>query len=77
MDLSPPVRYGSPVAYTCSCKGIRDLEILEEVGRGAVSLQAVVERTGAGRDCGGCVPTIEALLAVAEVGSDAMGTTAG
>jgi bacterioferritin-associated ferredoxin len=47
----------------CHCEVVNDRRILEEVLEGAADPDAVAARCGAGSRCGGCRPTIEALLA--------------
>ncbi|MDQ2649148.1 MAG: (2Fe-2S)-binding protein [Actinomycetota bacterium] len=42
---------------------MNDRRILEEVLDGAVDCEQVAQRCGAGSRCGGCRPTIAALLA--------------
>ena len=52
------------MAYTCSCKVVRDEDVIDAIGAGASTVDDVVAACGAGSDCGGCLPTIEALLAL-------------
>lgn len=47
----------------CQCEAVNDRRILAEIVEGAVCADQVAERCGAGARCGGCRPTIEALLA--------------
>jgi bacterioferritin-associated ferredoxin len=47
----------------CHCEVVNDRRILSEIVEGALDCDAVAERCGAGSRCGGCRPTIEALLA--------------
>jgi bacterioferritin-associated ferredoxin len=46
----------------CHCEAVNDQRVVEEVLSGAGCPEAVAARCGAGARCGGCVPTIEALL---------------
>jgi len=52
------------MAYTCACNAVKDHVVVEAIDAGACTLDAVAECTRAGLDCGGCHPTIEALLAL-------------
>jgi bacterioferritin-associated ferredoxin len=52
------------MAIACSCHGIRDHDLRAAIHDGAGSVDDVMEACGAGTDCGGCLPTIEALLAL-------------
>lgn len=52
------------MAYTCACNAVRDETVIGAIGGGACTLDEVAAATRAGTDCGGCVPTIEALLAL-------------
>ncbi len=47
----------------CNCEAVNDQRIVEEAISGACDVDAVARRCGAGSQCGGCHPTIEALLA--------------
>ncbi|MDP1820212.1 MAG: (2Fe-2S)-binding protein [Acidimicrobiales bacterium] len=47
----------------CHCEDVNDRRIVAEVGSGARCPDLIAERCGAGSRCGGCRPTIEALLA--------------
>lgn len=55
----------------CHCLAVNDRRIADEIVAGALDIEDVAARCGAGARCGGCHPTIEALLvtvrAVAEV----------
>ena len=50
------------MAIACSCHGIRDHDLRSAIHDGADTVDDVMEACGAGTDCGGCLPTIEALL---------------
>ncbi|MCB1028181.1 MAG: (2Fe-2S)-binding protein [Microthrixaceae bacterium] len=47
----------------CHCLALNDRAITERLGDGPLTVDDVVDRCGAGGRCGGCRPTIEALLA--------------
>lgn len=47
----------------CHCLALNDRTIRELCTDGPVTVDDVVARCGAGGRCGGCRPTIEALLA--------------
>ena len=47
----------------CQCEVINDRRIRAEIADGARCADDVALRCGAGARCGGCRPTIEALLA--------------
>jgi bacterioferritin-associated ferredoxin len=47
----------------CACEAVNDRQIVAEIACGAVCPDGIAERCGAGSRCGGCRPTIEALLA--------------
>ncbi|MFA9444281.1 bacterioferritin-associated ferredoxin [Egicoccus sp. AB-alg6-2] len=49
----------------CHCNVVSDRTIRAAIADGAADVDAVGARCGAGDACGGCVPTIEALLAEA------------
>ncbi len=51
----------------CHCHVVNDRRIAEEITAGALDAEALAERCGVGARCGGCLPTIEALLARAEL----------
>jgi bacterioferritin-associated ferredoxin len=46
----------------CQCEAVNDRRIVAEIVEGALDIEAVAERCGAGARCGDCRPTIEALL---------------
>ena len=46
----------------CQCLAVNDRRIVEEIETGALDIEDVAARCGAGARCGGCHPTIEALL---------------
>jgi len=46
----------------CHCVAVNDVRIVEEVVSGALDIDRVADRCGAGSRCGGCHPTIERLL---------------
>lgn len=47
----------------CHCTAVNDKAIVAEILSGALDAEALAERCGAGTRCGGCLPTVEALLA--------------
>jgi bacterioferritin-associated ferredoxin len=53
--------------YVCHCRVITDRTIRQAVMAGAQDVDAVMDACGAGEACGGCIPSIEALLADAQV----------
>lgn len=51
----------------CHCHVVSDRAVRAVVNAGANDLDSVVSACGAGDACGGCLPSIERLLADAEV----------
>jgi bacterioferritin-associated ferredoxin len=47
----------------CQCRRITDRDVRAAVERGARDLAGLARECGAGTDCRGCRPTLEALLA--------------
>jgi len=47
----------------CHCHAINDKAIVAEILSGALDADSLAERCGAGSRCGGCRPTVEALIA--------------
>jgi bacterioferritin-associated ferredoxin len=47
----------------CHCAAVNDRSIRTEIEAGALDVDAVAERCGAGGRCGSCRPVIEAILA--------------
>jgi bacterioferritin-associated ferredoxin len=47
----------------CHCAAVNDRCIRAAIAAGARDLVAIAQACGAGVQCGGCVPTIAALLA--------------
>jgi bacterioferritin-associated ferredoxin len=47
----------------CHCRVVNDATIREVIHAGARDCVEVAERCGAGGACGGCVPSVEELLA--------------
>lgn len=47
----------------CHCQAVSDRIIRSHVAEGIATVEEVADRCGAGSLCGGCVPTIEDLLA--------------
>jgi bacterioferritin-associated ferredoxin len=48
--------------YVCLCVGVSDREIQKTLREGACTVEEVMYCTGAGTQCGSCVPTIEAIV---------------
>ena len=46
----------------CHCKGLTDRAVRRTVKHGACSVAEVTRACGAGGVCGGCRPTIEAIV---------------
>ena len=46
----------------CQCEAVNDRQIVAEIVAGALDVEDVAARCGAGARCGGCRPTIETLL---------------
>lgn len=46
----------------CHCRAVRERTIREAVRNGAVSSADVAACSGAGTDCGGCLPVIEEIV---------------
>jgi bacterioferritin-associated ferredoxin len=55
------LREGRPL-IVCSCTGVTDREIRRLARAGACTLREVAESCGAGAGCGGCRPSIRAIL---------------
>lgn len=51
------------MAMVCLCHGVSDRKVRRAIDDGAATIVEVGERCGAGAGCGGCHPTIDALLA--------------
>ena len=52
----------------CHCRAVSDRVLREAVRRGHASVDAVVEQTGAGSCCGGCLPNVHEIVG-AELGT--------
>lgn len=48
--------------YACQCTAATVAQVEAAVDQGAETVEEVGESTGAGTGCGGCHPTIEAIL---------------
>jgi bacterioferritin-associated ferredoxin len=46
----------------CHCRAVSDRILREAVRRGHGSVEAVVEQTGAGTCCGGCLPNVQDIV---------------
>lgn len=55
----------------CHCRAVTDRRIVEEIHAGATSLDEVGLGCGAGTQCGGCHPTIEAILVTVRAAASA------
>ena len=55
----------------CHCKAVTDRAIRTAVESGAATCADVALQCGAGSRCGGCVETIQSLLATGVAGADA------
>ena len=51
----------------CLCEGVSERRVRRSIERGATTVEAVTADCRAGTCCGGCHPTIEAMLAEAAV----------
>jgi bacterioferritin-associated ferredoxin len=50
----------------CHCNAVNDAAIRAEIEAGAVDVEDVAARCGAGDRCGSCRPVIEAILLTAD-----------
>ena len=57
---------GRVTVIVCHCEEITQRTIKHAITDGATSVAQVSNACGAGRNCGGCIEAIEALLARAE-----------
>lgn len=48
--------------FTCVCYRVTETELREAIARGADSLGALSMQTGAGTNCGSCIPLLVKLL---------------
>lgn len=51
------------MAIICQCEVVRERTIAKVIRQGADTVEAVQAACGAGTMCGGCIPSIEALIA--------------
>jgi bacterioferritin-associated ferredoxin len=51
------------MALVCSCLAVSDRKVVKAVQHGARSVEEIGDHCGAGTCCGGCHPSLEALLA--------------
>jgi bacterioferritin-associated ferredoxin len=51
----------------CHCRVVSDRAVNAVISAGAADLDDVAALSGAGSECGGCVPSIEALLVEAGI----------
>ncbi len=54
----------------CHCTAVNDRAIRAEIEAGALHVEDVAARCGAGERCGSCVPVIEAMLALVAAAYD-------
>lgn len=47
----------------CHCLAVNDKVVRLIIGQGAASVEDIAAASGAGAQCGGCIPLIEELLA--------------
>lgn len=57
----------------CHCRAVSDGLIRQEVDGGALDIETVISRCGAGSVCGGCRPAIAMLLQGLSPGADGAG----
>jgi len=50
------------MAIVCHCEGVRDRTIQRAIRRGATTLEDIQTECGAAARCGGCEPTVRAML---------------
>lgn len=63
--------------YVCSCRVVSDSTVEEVIEAGAASIDDIARECGAGSRCGGCWPTLMALIEDFEARSGAnLGLTA-
>jgi bacterioferritin-associated ferredoxin len=53
----------------CLCQGLGEHAIRTTIARGGDTLERLANMCGAGADCGGCAPTLDALLDEARIAS--------
>jgi bacterioferritin-associated ferredoxin len=51
------------MAIVCHCEAVRERTIQRAIRHGATTLEAVQDACGAAARCGGCEPTVRAMLA--------------
>ena len=54
--------FETPTMYVCICQAVTDTTIRRAVEEGVTTLPELSLRTGAGTQCGSCVPTARAIL---------------
>lgn len=47
----------------CHCEAVNDRTIHDALQRGSTSLEEIARSCGAGSQCGGCIDTIQGLVA--------------
>ena len=48
--------------FVCHCSVVTDRDVVASLASGARTVADVCRQTTAGRGCGGCVPTLKALV---------------
>jgi bacterioferritin-associated ferredoxin len=48
--------------YVCVCRAVTACELRAAIDRGATTVKTVIERCGAGDDCGACHGVIEDMI---------------
>ncbi|MDP9432971.1 MAG: (2Fe-2S)-binding protein [Actinomycetota bacterium] len=49
------------VVIVCHCAVVSDRDLVAAAAAGATSTRALCRATGAGRNCGGCLPAVQAV----------------
>ena len=63
--------------YICICKAVTDTAIRRAVDEGVTTLPELSTRTGAGTQCGTCIPRAREVLDEALADRDALSSTSG
>lgn len=59
-----------PDYLVCTCMGVMKSEIIEAIGRGANTFQALSDELGVGTGCSTCVAEVHQILAQEKQGCD-------
>ena len=62
-----PRSVSEATVLVCQCRVVSDRAVRAAISAGASTLGDVATLCGAGAECGGCVPSVEALLAEAAI----------